>query len=98
MVVAAADPTDLVQFGVLGIILLLILAGWLWAKPAVDDLKDRLAKTESQRDALIEVYEREVIPALRDATSGAMRSVSAVEGITPVLTEVKTLLLSRPTT
>jgi hypothetical protein len=33
------DPLGFIQYGILGIILMLILTGYLWPKPAVDELK-----------------------------------------------------------
>jgi hypothetical protein len=89
---AAADPTQLIQFGVLGIILALILVGWLWAKPSVDRLIEDKERAEAQRDALVEVYQSDVIPALKDWNDRVDRITSEV---VPVLTEVKALLLRR---
>lgn len=60
------DPTSLIQFGVLGIILMLVLFGFLWAKPSVDRLiKDKEA-AEKQRDDLLSVYQTQVIPVLTE--------------------------------
>lgn len=67
-VVAATDgtPFDLVQFGVLGIILMLVLFGFLWAKPSVDRIIKDKERAEAQRDAMIETYEEKIIPLLAD--------------------------------
>lgn len=92
MIFAEADPTQLIQFGVLGIILMLILVGWLWAKPSVDRLIADKERAEAQRDALVEIYQGEVIPALKDWNDRVDRISTEV---VPVLTEVKALLLRR---
>lgn len=76
-----------------GSVVLLALFGWIWFKPGVSDLQARLLKTEAQRDALIEVYQDEIMPALRDATLGVSRTVDVVEEAVPLLREVKVLLL-----
>jgi uncharacterized membrane protein len=51
---------------VLGIIVLLALFGWVWFKPAVEELKERAARAERQRDDLLKTYEAEIIPVLRE--------------------------------
>lgn len=89
---AAADPTELIQFGVLGVILALILFGWLWAKPSVDRLIADKERAETQRDALVDIYQGEVIPALKDWNDRVDRIATEV---VPVLTEVKALLLRK---
>lgn len=95
MLLAAESPVDLVQFGVLGVIVTLILFGWLWAKPAVDRLAKDKERAEAQRDALIDVYQREVIPALRDATVSASRMAATIGENSEVLAEVRAHLSVR---
>lgn len=90
--------TDLVQFGVLGVMLGLVALGVFWPKPSVDDLLKRLERTEGQRDALIETYQAEIIPALRDANRGTTKAVTALEDVSPLLAEVKVLLLREGST
>ena len=58
------SPLDFLQYGVLGLVIVAILFGWLWAKPSVDQLKADKDKTEVQRDALIDAYETQIIPVL----------------------------------
>lgn len=74
MWVAQAAPNtgpDLVaqwlQYGVLGAVLLALVLGWLWAKPAVDriikeneKLRDRLDKCEEERRQELRELRREV--------------------------------------
>lgn len=94
MVLAAEGVPGLDVLGgsVLGVVVLLVLLGWLWAKPAVDGLKADKERAEAQRDALIEAYQSEIIPALRDANAGAARLVQVVEEVRPLMVEVKTML------
>lgn len=62
---AGADPIGLFfQYGVAGLVIAALLLGLLWAKPAVDDLKDRVKRAESQRDDMLKVYEDKIIPKL----------------------------------
>lgn len=53
----STDPVEWLQYGVLGLVLIAILTGWLWAKPAVDRIlaaNDRLRDERSkQTEALI---------------------------------------------
>lgn len=79
-----------------GSVVVLALAGWIWFKPAVDSLHERMTKAEAQRDALIEVYQDEIIPVLREAQGGVTRVAAIAEEVVPVLREVKVLLLQRP--
>lgn len=70
------SPTEWLQFGVLGLVVVSLLLGWLWAKPAVDALradKDRLIAAQDKRiDSLTaEVRElRNEIYALRRELRG----------------------------
>lgn len=93
------DPTDLIQFGVLGVILMLVLMGFLWPKPSVEEIKAQVVvertakeKAEGQRDALIETYQKEIIPAMRDANAGATRVVAIAESTQTTLTDTKKVL------
>lgn len=56
---------EFIQYGVLGLVVLGFLVGYIWPKPAVDRiLKDKEA-AEHQRDAMIEAWNHEVIPILQ---------------------------------
>ncbi len=44
------NPLDLGAYGVIGIILFLLVTGWLWPKPAVDNI----LKKDSEVQALID--------------------------------------------
>lgn len=76
----STDPTGLIQFGVLGVIIFLILFGWLWAKPSVDQLKVDKEKAEQERDSLFKLYQDQVLPAL----------INTNEIIVPLLKELQT--------
>lgn len=69
------DPTALIQFGVLGVILMLLLFGYIWAKPSVDRIIADKEKAEAQRDAMLELQQTQVIPLLTQ--------------VVPLLTDVK---------
>lgn len=79
---AVGDLPNFVQYGVLGLVIVAFLIGWIWPKPPVDRLiKDKEA-AEAQRDALVKTYEEQVIPAIQ-----AMNSQ-----ILPALTDLATAL------
>jgi hypothetical protein len=66
-VLAAEVPgLDILGGSVIGIILLLSLFGYIWFKPSIDRLIADKEKAETQRDALVAVYETQVIPVLSD--------------------------------
>lgn len=88
-VFGAGDPTDLIQFGALGVVVMLILFGFLEAKPAVDRLIRDKEAAEAQRDALVDVYQTEVIPALAQVNQGLTR---VADQVVPLMTETKALL------
>lgn len=73
------DPTALIQFGVLGVILMLILFGFLWAKPSVDRILVDKDRAEKQRDELIDLYHQQIVPLLvetKDKTLPLMTELS----------------------
>lgn len=80
------SPLDFLQYGVLGLVIVAILFGWLWAKPSVDQLKADKGKTEVQRDALIDAYETQIIPVLAEVQQ---KFIPAVMGMTESVKELK---------
>ncbi len=83
MTLAAAtfDPAGpLVSFGVLGIVLLLVLMGWLWPRPSVDRLVKDYDRVVEQRDYWINLVSTDVIPLLsatKDQTLPALARIEA---------------------
>lgn len=63
-----------VQFGVLGAVVVAILRGWLWAKPAVDRLLRDLDWLREQREKTDEVVIAE-IHALRSEIASLRKEV-----------------------
>ena len=52
-------PFSFVQYGILGIILIMLLTEWLWPKPAVEQMqKQHLAEKEMWEARLLPVMER----------------------------------------
>lgn len=79
------EPVNrLVDYGILGVILAVLIFGsifgYIWFKPAVDELKVRLKQSDATNDRLINSYESEAIPALVEA-------IQAIKGVTQVLEE-----------
>jgi hypothetical protein len=59
--------TDLLQYGVLGILLILVMRGDLRLKREVEERDKRLQKQDSVIEDYRAMYEREVIPMLSNA-------------------------------
>lgn len=80
LLAAELDPANhLIDFGVLGIIVVLFIFGYLIAKPTYDQARRDKERAEAQRDALIKVYEEQVIPVMRETA----------EVVVPVLNEIR---------
>lgn len=79
------DPFPLVSYGVLGMVVVALLGGWLWARPAVQRLIDDKARVEAQRDELMTALTTRVMPVLASSTA-------ANEALRPVLEEVVRVL------
>lgn len=80
----AIPGLSLLSSSVLGIVIILALFGWVWFKPAVEELKERASRAERQRDELIKTYEDEIIPVLRQVS----------EQFLPTLVDTKDVLLA----
>lgn len=69
-----ADPIiQFAQYGILGLILLAILTGYLWPKPPVDRLQKDYDRLQAQYDELVATYQREIIPTLSRAADALAR-------------------------
>lgn len=55
---------ELAQYGVLGLVVLGFIFGWIVPKPTHDAVRRDLEKREAQLDALVATYEKEIIPVL----------------------------------
>lgn len=75
---ASFDLTSLIQYGVLGVVLILVLFGYLWAKPSVDRILKDKAKAEEQRDALLDIYQTRVIPVLNEVKDHVVPGMAKV--------------------
>lgn len=75
-----ADPiTTLINLGVIGIILVLALLGWIRFKPENDRLLEDKAAAEKQRDDLIATYQEQVIPALNAVAHDVLPALLAAQ-------------------
>lgn len=66
--------SDLIQYGVIGLILLLTALGKIWWWPAVKNILDRAESLEKKLDRHQNIYESIVIPALKDSGDALARS------------------------
>jgi hypothetical protein len=85
------DVTTWVNFGVLGLVFLAIVTGWIWAKPSVDKLieeRDRAIKerekADAQRDAMAQVLQEKLLPVVGDF-------ISTTRALMPVLQQIQAL-------
>lgn len=82
----AIPGLSLLSSSVLGLVIILALFGWVWFKPAVEELKERAIRAERQRDDLITTYEHEIIPVLREVQALLLPTLVDTKA---VLVEVK---------
>lgn len=66
-----ADFAGWLNYGVMGLLILGLVTGLFWVKPSVDRLKEEVAaavaraeKADTQRDAMAETFQKEMLPAL----------------------------------
>lgn len=82
--VALGDATPsfdyLLNFGVLGLVMLALLTGFLWPKPSVDRVLKDKEIAEAQRDAMLQVYEQRVIPLLSEVQSKMIPALADMAG------------------
>lgn len=76
------------NYGVLGLVFVAILCGWIWSKPAVDRLlaeRDRLIlekqRAEEQRDAALSIAQEQIVPLLTTF-------VTTTQTLIPLLQEI----------
>lgn len=79
------DLTYLLNFGVLGLFVIAIMTGLLWAKPQVERLIKDKETAEAQRDELLKAMQEQVIPALAEVQS------TVVPALTLISSEMKSL-------
>lgn len=69
----ASDITTWVNFGVLGLVVVSLITGWLWTRPSVDRLvqeKERAIaerdRADAQRDAMAQVLQEKLLPVVTE--------------------------------
>jgi hypothetical protein len=96
-----SDVTTWVNFGVLGLVVLSLITGWLWTKPSVDKLqeeKDRAVKererSDAQRDAMAQVLQDRLLPVVGDfitttrALMPVLQQLQQLQQMIPLLQEI----------
>lgn len=86
---AGGSPLDFVQYGVLGLVIVSLLLGWLWAKPAVDALRGDYERVMQQRDDLFAMMDNKVIPALLESNQISTALKPVLEEVVLALEEVR---------
>jgi hypothetical protein len=70
---------DLIGGTIAGVVVLLFIGGWIWAKPAVDALIRSLEQKDQEILALRRSIEERIIPVLEENTQLADRVVRLLE-------------------
>lgn len=85
------DITSYVNFGVLGLVVLSLITGWLWPRPSVERLereRDRAVaerdKAEAQRDAMAQVLQERLVPVVGDF-------ITTTRSLLPILQQLQQL-------
>lgn len=76
---SGSSPLDFVQYGVLGLIVLAFITGWIWPKPAVDKLMAQLAASEARADEFTVLFRDEVLPAIGLMTSKLAEATAVID-------------------
>jgi hypothetical protein len=95
------DPVTLLNYGILGVVVICLITGWLWTKPAVDRLvaeKDRAIaereKADAQRDAMAQVLQEKLLPVVGDFISTTqallpiLQQIQQLQAMVPILQEI----------
>src|SRR6266568_8072017 len=86
-----SDVTTWINFGVLGLVVLSLITGWLWTRPSVDKIlqdKERAVrdreKADAQRDAMAQVLQDKLLPVVGDF-------ITTTRALLPVLQQLQQL-------
>lgn len=95
------DPVTWINFGVLGLLVLGLLTGFIWGKPAVERLiadKDRAIaerdKANEQRDAMAMVLQERLLPVVSEfivttkAFLPVLQEIGRLQQVVPVLEQL----------
>lgn len=93
--------TTWVNFGVLGLVVLSLITGWLYTKPSVDKImeeRDRVIrereKSDAQRDAMANILQEKLLPVVGDfiATTRALlpvlQQLQQLQAMIPILQDL----------
>lgn len=82
------DPvSSLVQYGVLGLVVVALLLGWLWPKPSVEQMRRdkeaaeaRAVRAEQQRDELARELQS-ALPVMTETAAACRRMLPLLEDL-----------------
>lgn len=80
---------DLVNFGVLGILVLLLLTGRVTTKGHLEDEQERRIRSEAKNDAYERVMAEDVLPALTSAVERERRSGEIIAANTEAMMAIR---------
>lgn len=73
-----SDPLSFIQYGILGIILMLILTGYLWPKPAVDELKKNHEVERQEWNNILKPSLVTILAEVKEANSGIKTNANEI--------------------
>lgn len=87
-----SDPIGIIlQYGVLGLVLMMLLTGYLWPKPAVDEIKKQCADDAARHDAEKAVWTEQLKPLLETNTRLLRTNTNEMAELSELLREGKKL-------
>ncbi len=96
-----SDPLTWLNFGALGLILVLLFTGYLWAKPGVDQLRaenkrliEERDKANALKDEMAEILHKQLLPVVGEFVNTSrsflpiFQEIQRLSAFIPVLTEL----------
>lgn len=90
------DPLPTIGYGALGTVFVAAMFGFIWFKPAVEDLRTRLTKTEEQRDTLLSTVTTTLATKLDANTESNTALKPLLEDVVRALDRVEALEDEKP--
>jgi hypothetical protein len=85
-----SDPIGIVlQYGVLGVVLIMLLTGQLWPKPAVDELKRQCAEDLARHKEEEDKWTRDIVPLLQNTSRLLQTNTNEITELSDLLREGK---------
>lgn len=93
------DPLTWINFGVLGLMVMALLTGWIWAKPAVERIIEENKRLVLERDQALaqvnkmaEAYQEKFLPIVGEFVATIKTATPALQDIQKFADETKAIL------